>query len=136
MIQKYKTMYSGLKIKLAFKNNLTIIYGSSRELRTDVFKAIEKDSLLGLNDFICLNIDDIKTGNIEHVLNNVKGRVIVIDRADAILNLEQKTKVSTDSDNQYIIFCDIPDGFKFSSKSLAELISDKNKNMVYLRHGV
>ena len=105
--------------------------------KTILFKAIERDSLLNGQRFICLNYDDLASGNIEHTLNTAKDKIIVIDNANIILNDLQKIMISMDMNNQYIIFSHSVNGFKPSVKGIAQLIVEGHEGkLIYPLLGV
>lgn len=95
--------------------------------KTILFKAMERDSLLGSQNFICLNYDDLVSGNIEYTLNTAKNKIIVIDNANVVFNDLQKIMISMDINNQYIIFSHSVDGFKPSTKGIAQLVVEKHE---------
>jgi len=121
LLDRYQTKDNNVLFDLQFRDKLTLISGDSGIGKTMLFKAIERDVLLGKNMIICLNYDDIPSGNIEHTLNTVKNKVIVIDNGDISLNNMQKARVSLDNQNQYVIFAHSTDGFIPNEASIARL---------------
>lgn len=133
LLTEYKTRDNNVQFDLQFNDRLTLIDGESGTGKTMLFKAIERDTLLGKTNIICLNFDDIPSGNIEHTLASVKNKVIVIDNADVALNLSRRMQISLDTDNQYIIFTHSTDGYKPSRRSLAELVVKNGKGRLVYR---
>lgn len=133
LLTEYKTRDNNVQFDLQFNDRLTLIDGESGTGKTMLFKAIERDTLLGKTNIICLNFDDIPSGNIEHTLASVKNKVIVIDNADVALNLSRRMQISLDTDNQYIIFTHSTDGYKPSRGSLAELVVKNGKGRLVYR---
>lgn len=133
LLTEYKTRDNNIQFNLQFNDRLTLIDGESGTGKTMLFKAIERDTLLGKTNIICLNFDDIPSGNIEHTLASVKNKVIVIDNADVALSLGQRMQISLDIDNQYIIFTHSTDGYKPSRGSLAELVVKNGKGRLVYR---
>lgn len=132
LLTEYKTRDNNVDFDLQFNDRLTLIDGESGIGKTMLFKAIERDTLLDKTNILCLNFDDIPSGNIEHTLSSVKNKVIVIDNADVALSLGQRIQISLDMDNQYIIFTHSTDGYKPSKASLATLVvKDGNGKLVY-----
>jgi len=127
LLSKYKVKDSGINFDINLFNRLTIISGESGVGKTILFKAMERDSLLGSQNFICLNYDDLVSGNIEYTLNTAKNKIIVIDNANVVLNDLQKIMISMDINNQYIIFSHSVDGFKPSTKGIAQLVVEKHE---------
>lgn len=132
LMKSYKTTTNKINFNLKFYDKMTLIDGESGVGKTMLFKAIERDCLINKTNIICLNYDDIASGNIEHTLNTAKGKVIIIDNADIALSMEQKVRVAMDKDNQYIIFTHSTEGFHPNDASIAELIvSNNNGKLVY-----
>lgn len=127
MLKQYKTSGNGVDFDLIFHDALTIINGESGVGKTVLFKALENDSILGNLDAICLNYDDITSGIIDITLKSAQNKIIIIDNADIILTDEQRFRISTDQDNQYIIFAHSIQGMHPSEKSIAELLVKNNK---------
>lgn len=130
LMSEYRTEDNGVDFDLKFYDRLTLINGDSGVGKTLLFKAIERDTLLLQTNIICLNYDDISSGNITHILDKTSGHVIIIDNADIALSLEQRIQISMDQKNQYIIFSHTTQGFFPNEKSIAELIVKKNKGIL------
>lgn len=127
LMSRYKTTTNKTNFDLKFNDKMTIIDAESGIGKTMLFKAIERDCLLNKSNIICLNYDDIASGNIEYTLNTVKNKVIIIDNADIALSIEQRIKVSMDKDNQYIIFAHSTEGFYPNDASIAELVVNNHR---------
>lgn len=121
LLTEYKTRDNNIDFELQFKDKLTLINGNSGIGKTMLFKAIERDTLIKKTNILCLNFDDITSGNVKHTLNSAKNKVIVIDNADIALNMAQRAQISMDTSNQYIIFTHSTDGFMPSRGSITEL---------------
>lgn len=133
LLTEYKTSDNNVNFDLHFRDKLTLINGDSGIGKTMLFKAIERDTLLRKTNIICLNFDDISSGNIKHTLASAKGKVIVIDNADVALNTAQRARISLDNMNQYIIFTHSTDGFMPSKGSIAELdVKNGKGKLVYV----
>lgn len=133
LLAEYKTRDNNVEFDLKFNDRLTLIDGESGVGKTMLFKAIERDTLLGKTDIICLNFDDIPSGNIKHTLESVKNKIIIIDNADVALSLNQRMQISLDIDNQYIIFTHSTYGYKPSKGSIAELVVKNGKGRLIYR---
>lgn len=133
LLTEYKTRDNNVQFDLQFNDRLTLIDGESGVGKTMLFKAIERDTLLAKTNIICLNFDDIPSGNIEHTLASVKNKIVVIDNADIVLSLSQRVQISLDKDNQYIIFTHSTDGYKPSRGSIAELVVKNGKGRLVYR---
>ncbi len=131
-MSKYKTTSNKINFDLRFYDDLTLINGESGVGKTMLFKAIERDCLLDKTNLVCLNYDDIASGNIEHTLNTAQNKVIIIDNGDITLSIEQRVKISKDTNNQYIVFIHTTDGFYPNDASIADLVISGNKGkLVY-----
>lgn len=127
MLKRYRTSSNGVDFDLVFYDPLTIISGESGVGKTLLFKALRNDSILGILDAICLNYESVTSNIIDITLNSAQNKIIVIDNADIILTVEQKFKISTDQNNQYIVFAHSIRGIHPGEKSIAELEVKYNK---------
>lgn len=127
LLSEYRTKDNGIEFDLKFYDQLTLINGESGVGKTLLFKAIERDTLLSQTNIICLNYDDIASGNISYTLDKTTDHVIVIDNADVALSIEQRVQISMDTQNQYIIFSHTTQGFFPNEKSIAELLVNNHK---------
>lgn len=130
-IKNIELKRNGIEFNIELKDNMVIINGESGVGKTILYKALQAEAKHYDNEkIICLNYNMPKEG-IELLLNNSKGKIIVIDNTEMITSIAQRIKISMDKDNQYIIFSHTTDGFKPSASSIAELIVENNIGKLY-----
>lgn len=128
LLSKYETKDNNIDFLLRFKDRITFINGDSGIGKTMLFKAIERDTLVSKTNIICLNYDDLPSGNLEYTLNNARNKVIIIDNADVILSDNMKNQITFDDrNNQFIIFAHSTKGFLPTRNSITELVIKNNK---------
>lgn len=94
-------MHSSYKINFVFTNNITILTGSSATGKTAVFSFIKECMAVNPN-ILCINYLDYQK-DIKEMLEQTKGKLIVIDNADILLDNAVRKYISLDGDNQYLI---------------------------------
>lgn len=121
LLTKYDIRVSGVLFSLIFKDNLVLVDGKSGLGKTMLFKQIKKDALVNNRNFLCLDYNDLQTNNVANVIGKVKSKVIFIDNAEIVLNDMQRTAISFDTANQYVIFTHNTRGYKPNRLSFATL---------------
>jgi hypothetical protein len=108
-----------------FTNNITILTGLSATGKTASFSFIKE--CMAINpDILCLNYLDYQK-NIKEIVSHAKGKLIVIDNADILLNDETRKYISLDDKNQYLIIGRNPKNLFATKENLFELVSKKNE---------
>jgi len=126
LLSEYDIKVKGIQYHLVFKDSLTLIDGYSGIGKTLLFKQMKKDSLVNGKGFICIDYENNQENLLQRVLNTSHDKVIVIDTAEIILNMDQRMFISLDEKNQYIVFSHVTDGFKPRKTSLTELVIKGN----------
>ena len=75
-------------------------------------------------NIICLNYLDYQK-DILNIIKEAKGKLIVIDNADELLNDETRKYISLDGENQYLIIGRNPKNLFTTKENLFELVSEK-----------
>ena len=127
LIKRLRLQVNGIRFNLKFMDRLTLVDGETGVGKTMLFKAIKRKNL---ENVICLNWVDSENGNLQHVLETARNKVIIIDNGDVALNIKQRFKVSLDDNNQYIVFCHNTYGFKPVQKSISRLKVEDNKGFL------
>ena len=73
-------------------------------------------------NILCLNYLDYQR-DINNLIGQVKGKLIVIDNADILLDDETRKYISLDGDNQYLIMGRNPKNLFTTKENLFELVS-------------
>ena len=76
-------------------------------------------------DILCLNYLDYQK-DIKDIIRKQKGKLIVIDNADILLNDDARKYISLDDKNQYLIIGRNPKNLFATSDNLFELVNEKN----------
>lgn len=74
---------------------------------------------------VCLNYQDYQK-NIKKIISDAKGKLIVIDNADILLDNDTRKYISLDDKNQYLLIGRNPKNLFTTSDNLFELVSEKH----------
>lgn len=132
-----KLTYRKLEFEIELRKRITIIRGDSATGKSLMVKAIEAMELeKGESEYVVLNYRDSKTGytNFVKMLKDLKGKIIVIDNADIVLDTDMRDFISQDHYNRYIIVGRITRGIKTTPNSLAEIYYDEGDNKFKLSY--
>lgn len=124
VMEHFSTVHSSFIINFNFTNNITILTGASASGKTAAFSFI-RECMAVNSDIVCLNYLDYQK-NIKEILVQTKGKLIVIDNADILLDDETRKYISMDGNNQYLIIGRNPKNFFTTKENLFELVSKKN----------
>jgi predicted ATP-binding protein involved in virulence len=123
VMEHFSTIHTSFKVDFTFTNNITILTGESAMGKTVVFSFIRE--CMAVNPYIvCLNYLDYQK-DIKSLLMDTKGKLIVIDNADILLNDEIRKYISLDGNNQYLIIGRNPKNLFATKENLFELVSKK-----------
>lgn len=115
------TVHTSYIINFKFTNNITILTGPSATGKTASFTFIRECMALTPN-ILYINYLDYQK-DIKSLLANTKGKLIVIDNADILLDDETRKYISLDENNQYLIIGRNPRNLFTTKENLFELIS-------------
>lgn len=124
VMEHFSTIHTSFTVNFVFTNNITILTGSSATGKTATFSFI-KECMAVNSNIVCLNYLDYQK-NIKEILMLTKGKLIIIDNADILLNDEARKYISMDGDNQYLIIGRNPKNLFTTKENLFELVSEKN----------
>ena len=98
VMENFKTVHTSFVLDFKFTNNITILTGASAAGKTASFSSIRE--CMAINPkILCLNyLDYLK--DILQIICQVKGKLIVIDNADILLDNNTRKYISLDADNQ------------------------------------
>ncbi|MCM1025766.1 MAG: ABC transporter ATP-binding protein [Roseburia sp.] len=123
IMEHFSTVHTSFVINFTFTNNLTLLTGPSATGKTVVFLCIKECMALN-SSIVCFNYLDYQR-NIHEILKQTRGKLIVIDNADILLNDEARKYISTDGNNQYLIIGRNPKNLFATKENLFELVSKK-----------
>lgn len=123
VMEHFSTVHTSYIVNFEFTNNITILTGASATGKTASFSFIRECMALN-SDILCINYLDYQK-DIKQMVSAVKGKLIVIDNADILLNDETRKYISLDADNQYLIIGRNPKNLFATKENLYELVSFK-----------
>lgn len=121
VMEHFSTIHTSYIVNFKFENNITILTGASGTGKTASFSFIRECMALN-SDILCINYLDYQK-NIEEILRAAKGKLIVIDNADILLNDKVRKYISLDANNQYLIIGRNPKNLFATKENLYELVS-------------
>ena len=123
VMDHFTTVHTSYSVNFNFTNNITILTGESASGKTAVFSFIKECMAMNPN-ILCLNYLDYQK-DIKAIISNERGKLIVIDNADILLNEETRKYISLDGQNQYLIIGRNPQNLFTTADNLFELVSRK-----------
>lgn len=131
VMEHFTTVHTSFIVNFTFTNNITILTGSSGTGKTAAFTFI-KECMAFNPDILCLNYLDYQK-NIKDIVSNAKGKLIVIDNADILLDDDTRKYISLDDNNQYLVIGRNPKNLFTTKENLFELASSKVGEQTELR---
>lgn len=124
VMEQFSTVHTSFVVNFKFQNNITILMGDSGTGKTAVFSFFRE--CMAVNPLIfCLNYMDFQK-DVKELISKEKGKLIVIDNADILLDNDTRKYISLDDKNQYLIIGRNPDNLFTTKDNLFELVSKKN----------
>ena len=118
---KLELIHTAYKVDFDLHNNITILMGDSGSGKTTVFD-IMQEAAVEDNRLLCINyISKTRDIDIEKIIMNAKGKLVVIDNADIILTDKLRKHIALDNENQYIIIGRNPSNLLTTRDNLYEL---------------
>ena len=131
VMEHFSTVYTSYVIDFYFTNNITILTGSSGTGKTASFSFI-RECMAVNSEILCINDQDYQK-NIRKLIEGEKGKLIVIDNADILLDNDTRKYISLDDKNQYLIIGRNPKNLFTTSDNLFELVSEKKGEQTVFR---
>lgn len=131
---RIQTTHTSYEVDFVLEANVTFIVGDSGTGKSAVFSFLQE--LAAENRAIkCYNYLDKKTGY-KTAIKNAKGKLIIIDNADILLDDDMRWHIATDGKNQYILIGRNPTGLMLNQEDIMELSSRTNngKTVFTLKH--
>lgn len=123
VIDHFSTVHTSFIVDFTFTNNITILTGDSGTGKTVSFLFIKECMAVNPN-ILCLNYLDYQR-NIKEIVAQSRGKLIVIDNADILLDEAARKFISLDDKNQYLIIGRNPKNLFATKENFFELVSKK-----------
>jgi len=91
----------GVSINLVFDNNLVLLIGNSGNGKSFIFQILDELKTYDVR-IETFNYKDLKKLHLD-TLKNLKGKFIVIDNADILLDAPKREYIAFDDSNQYLL---------------------------------
>ena len=131
VMERFSTVHTSCVVEFIFSSNITILTGSSATGKTAVFSFIQETMAVD-SRILCLNYLDYQKDILE-ILKQTKGKLIVIDNADILLDDDIRKHISLDGDNQYLIIGRNPKNLFATKENLFELVNEQNGEQTEFR---
>lgn len=100
---------------LEFTSRITLVRGDSATGKTYLYQMLEDLKLT--DEYGEIKLFNYKSDEFHQELAKCRGKFIVIDNADTILNDEDRTFINFEKSNQYLLFLRNCDGLNLSAAS-------------------
>ncbi|MBE5993268.1 MAG: ATPase [Paenibacillaceae bacterium] len=110
---------------LTFDDRITLVGGDSATGKTVLYEMLEDLRLT--DDYKAIKLFNYKTDNLLESIKQCKGKFIVMDNADILVDDEIRKFINFEFSNQYMLFLRNCDGLNVSDKSFKVLKLDKNR---------
>lgn len=128
VMEHFKTVHTSYILNFDFTNNIVILMGDSATGKTAAFSWI-KECMAIQPDILCLNYLDYQK-DIRDIIRHTRGKLIVIDNADILLDDETRKYISLDDKNQYLIMGRNPKNLFATKENLFELVSRRKGEQI------
>ena len=128
VMNQFFTVHTSYIVNFTFTNNITILTGDSATGKTASFSFIKECMAINPN-ILCLNYLDYQK-DIKELLNKTRGKLIVIDNADILLDDTTRKYISLDDMNQYLIIGRNPKNLFTTKENLFELVSEEKGEQI------
>lgn len=131
IMNHFSTVHTSFILDFNFTNNITVLTGDSGNGKTASFSFIKECMTLN-PDIMCLNYLDYQK-NIADIIKSAKGKLIVIDNADVLLDDDVRKYIALDNKNQYLIIGRNPKNLFTTMENLFELVCEKQGEQTVLK---
>lgn len=107
---------------LEFADRITLVRGDSATGKTYLYQMLE--DLRMTEEYQAIKLFNYKTEDFHGELKKCRGRFVVIDNADLILDDMDRRFINFDASNQYLLFARNCDGLNLSTGSFMLLHED------------
>lgn len=113
---------SPFSYRLSFESRITLVRGDSATGKTYLYQLLEDLKLT--EEYHAIRLFNYKTDDFHAELKKCRGKFIVIDNADTILDSQDRTFINYEKSNQYLLFLRNCDGLNVSPGSFTVLEED------------
>ena len=110
---------------LVFDDRITLVGGDSGTGKTVLYEMLEDLRLT--DEYQAIKLFNYKSDALLESMQQCRGRFIVIDNADILIDDEVRRFINFDFSNQYMLFLRNCDGLNVSDKSFKVLKLDNNR---------
>lgn len=119
----YKTIQfetAPFSYSLEFLDRITLVRGDSATGKTYLYQMLEDLKLT--ERYQDIRLFNYKSEDFHNSLKRCRGKFVVIDNADLLLNAEDRKFINFETGNQYLLFARNCDGLNLSADSFTVLI--------------
>lgn len=131
ILDRIQTRHTNYILDLTFDSNVTFVTGDSGMGKSAVYSFLQEYSSEDKR-IRCFNYIDHNKGYKTSVRNS-KGKLLVIDNADLLLDDKMRQYVVMDTENQYLIIGRNPSGLMLSQDDIRELDSDSKDGLTVFK---
>ena len=110
---------------LVFDDRITLVGGDSGTGKTVLYEMLEDLRLT--DEYQAIKLFNYKSDDLLESMQQCRGRFIVIDNADILIDDEVRRFINFEFSNQYMLFLRNCDGLNVSDKSFKVLKLDNNR---------
>lgn len=110
---------------LKFSDRITLIRGDSATGKTYLYQMLEDLKLT--EQYQDIRLFNCKSEDFHNNLKRCRGKLVVIDNADLLLNDEDRRFINFETENQYLLFARNCDGLNLSADSFTVLTESDYK---------
>ena len=122
VFKQIQTKHTSIEVDFMFDPNITFVTGDAGTGKSLVFTFLREMSAENKN-IKCFNYLD-KAKNYKTAIKQSKGKLIIIDNADLLLDDAMRQYIAMDDKNQYIIIGRNPTGLELTQDEINELKSE------------
>lgn len=123
VMEHFSTVHTSFVIDFEFTNNITILMGDSGTGKSAVFSFMQESAAFEPR-ILCINYLDVNK-NLESMLKETEGKLVVIDNADILLDDDLRKYIAFDEKNQYLIIGRNPNNLMATQENFFELVNEK-----------
>ena len=122
VLDRIQITHTSYEVDFMFDSNITFVTDDAGTGKTLVFSFLQETAAENKN-IKCFNYLD-KAKNYKTAIKQSKGKLIIIDNADLLLDDAMRQYIAMDDKNQYIIIGRNPTGLELTQDEIYELKSE------------
>ena len=119
VLDRIQITHTSYEVDFMFDSNITFVTGDAGTGKTLVFSFLQETAAENKN-IKCFNYLD-KAKSYKSAIKQSKGKLIIIDNADLLLDDAMRQYIAMDDKNQYIIIGRNPTGLELTQDEIYEL---------------